>query len=81
MGAFDISNVYFRVMTPPRPNPLVSYDMTDECRQVLNTFGTAFEDMARLLASTAGIPESKVDVRLTSRGMSRNADQIFTPLL
>jgi hypothetical protein len=68
MGTFDISNVKYRVVTPPRPNPLISYPLDNECLLVREMFGDAFQSKALQIAAAKGIDPSKVSVSITSRG-------------
>lgn len=72
LGMFDISNVKFRVMTPPRPMPLVSYSLDAECLSLLEVFGDEFVTKAVELAVQFGIPEPSIDADFLVRGMSKN---------
>jgi hypothetical protein len=68
LGPFDIYNVKHRVITPPRPMPLESYDHDNECLLIHEHFGDNFEEKAIEIAIAAGIPKSRVSARLTDRG-------------
>lgn len=71
-GQFDISNVKFRVITPPRPRPLLSYTDGDLYKLILNIFGNEFETKAVQIASEVGIPTSSVEAEFVIRGRSNN---------
>lgn len=64
---FDIANVPFRVVTPPRPRPLVSLMQGSSCKGVRKLFGNEFELRALQMASDVGIPKTKIEAILTSR--------------
>jgi hypothetical protein len=71
LGPFDILNVKYRVVTPPRPRPLLSY--LDEagvpCNRIREIFGNEFELEALKIARDVGVPITSTcdDVTLTTR--------------
>ncbi|KAK3353818.1 hypothetical protein B0T25DRAFT_221366 [Lasiosphaeria hispida] len=69
LGTFAISNLDNRVVTPPRPLPLVTYqsDSDDESRRLKTLFGDAFERKAVELTSNIGIPTPAVDASFVAR--------------
>jgi hypothetical protein len=70
LGPFGILNVKLRVVTPPRPLPLVSYH--ENAYYFINElFGKEFQIKAAQISSKSGIPD--VDVTLTARGMFSNS--------
>ncbi|KAH6856011.1 hypothetical protein B0I37DRAFT_442755 [Chaetomium sp. MPI-CAGE-AT-0009] len=66
LGVFDVSNVKFRVVTPPRPLPLISCS-GDESRLIDRHFGDEFPRKAEEIATECGIPKSTVSAILTAR--------------
>ncbi|KAK3936007.1 hypothetical protein QBC46DRAFT_38740 [Diplogelasinospora grovesii] len=66
LGAFDIANVKFRVMTPPRPRPLISsQDATSKF--IRDLLGNEFQTKAIEILAENGIPTESDYVALTTR--------------
>jgi hypothetical protein len=67
MGKFGTSNAKDRVVTPPRPRPLINYWNDVECRLITEIFGRSLQDKALEILTDKEISSSLVDVSLTSR--------------
>ncbi|KAK3357845.1 hypothetical protein B0T25DRAFT_451290, partial [Lasiosphaeria hispida] len=66
-GTFYIANVKFRVVTPPRPMPLVCCNKDDNCDAIQKRFGSEFEQQAVVILSRNGINDENCTVKLTAR--------------
>ncbi|KAK3363706.1 hypothetical protein B0T25DRAFT_528316 [Lasiosphaeria hispida] len=67
LGTFDIANVNFRVVTPPRPLPLTSFDGSEECIYIRTQFKDEFEQQAIQFAMQCDVPASTLKVYITER--------------
>jgi hypothetical protein len=62
LGPFEMLNVKLRVVTPPRPLPLDSYD--EKAYYYINElFGKEFQEKAAQIASESGIPDVHVTLK------------------